>query len=60
MQTPTYRDAIQWIAANDNPGDAEPLEAVAAYLTVALVADLFGVTPDRVAADVIKARAQNG
>jgi hypothetical protein len=46
------------IAMNDNPGDVERLEAATleTYLSVSLIADLFGVTPARVARDVCKAR----
>lgn len=54
---PTYRAAIEWIAINDSPGDAEPEEALRGYLTVALVADLFGLSCERVAKDVAALRS---
>ncbi len=54
---PTYRAAIEWIAANDSPGDAEPEEALRGYLTVALVADLFSLSCERVAKDVAALRS---
>ena len=53
---PTYRAAIEWIAANDSLGDSEPEEALRDYLTVALAADLFGVSCERVAKDVAALR----
>lgn len=53
---PTYRAAVEWIATNDSPGDAEFEEALRGYLTVALVADLFGVSCERVAKDVAALR----
>lgn len=55
-----YRAAVEWIALNDNVADAEPEEVIRAYLTVALVTDLFGVTVDRVAADVVQHRTKSG
>lgn len=56
MSRPSYRAAIEWIALNDNPAAAEPEEALRGYLTVALVADLFAVSIERVAKDVAAAR----
>ncbi|MCL4683040.1 MAG: hypothetical protein KJZ92_17465 [Rhodocyclaceae bacterium] len=60
MSRPTYRAAIEWIAANDNPGAAEPSETLKGYLTVALVADLFGVDVKRAAEDVANFRNKQG
>jgi hypothetical protein len=61
MKRPAYRDAVAWIARNDNPGDdhagnPEACAHVAVYLSVAMVADLFDVTPERIAADVMRLR----
>jgi hypothetical protein len=53
---PGYREAVVWIALNDNPGDDHPASVLVEYLTVVLVADLFGREPFQVAADVLKAR----
>ena len=55
-KTADYRTAVRWIAHEDNPGDDESAEDLSAYLTVALVADLFGKTADVVAADVYALR----
>lgn len=52
MKRPSYWAAVRWIADNDNPGDDEPSENIAGYMTVLLVADLFGVEADNVAIDV--------
>lgn len=57
---PTYREAVEWIARNDNDGDkgAFDLAVVRDYLTVAFVADLFGKEQDTVAQAVIDCRAE--
>lgn len=57
---PSYRAAVEWIAVNDNPGAAEPPETLESYLTVALVADQFGVDVKRVAEDVANFRERQG
>lgn len=69
MKRASYREAIDWIARNDNAGDDMPLEiypdaeanaeirgAIRGYISTSLVADLFGVDTDRVARDVVRAR----
>ncbi len=58
MKRPAYRDAIAWIAANDNAGadDALEAEAVRGYITVGFVADMFEVDQGKVAADVVRHR----
>lgn len=52
---PTYRDAVAWIAENDEPLETDEA-AVASFLTTVLIADLFGVPEARVAADVMRHR----
>lgn len=47
--------AINWIAHNDEPGESDP-EVVATQLTVVLIADLWGKTPEEVAQLVLKRR----
>lgn len=49
----SYRQAVEWIAANDSSADllTDGPEEVAGYISVALVADIFG--KDRL--DVAKA-----
>jgi hypothetical protein len=48
-----FKQAVQWIALNDNSGDNEPVEDVSGYISVALTADLFGKDPMDVAKKVV-------
>jgi len=50
--------AIQFIALNDNNGDAERLnvESVSSYLTVQLISCVWRCSPDYVAAQVVEER----
>jgi hypothetical protein len=50
-----YREAVQWIAHNDEPGEHD-VETMADLVSVLLVADLFGKPADEVARDVVRAR----
>jgi hypothetical protein len=59
MKRASYREAVAWIAINDDAGatyalDAEHLRIV---VTVILIADIFGKDPVEVATDVVKFRA---
>lgn len=59
MKRASYRDAVDFIAMNDNAGDGEAAleEAeVIGYASVLLVASIFGVEQDRVARDVVRLR----
>ena len=56
---PRMEEAFQWIAWNDNPGDKEPPEIIQGYMTVALVADLWGLTKEEVARAVWYWREKN-
>jgi len=62
MKRASYRHAVAWIAEVDNAGasDACDAEIVHGYITVGLVADLFGVEQERVARDVVRARKRLG
>jgi hypothetical protein len=51
-----FNDACRWIAKNDAPGDDHDVETLAGYLTVVLVADVFGSTPEDVASIVYRMR----
>lgn len=60
MRRPGYREAVVWLAANDDcywlaepryPGDGNPMLSVSA----ALVRDLFEVSDDRLIADIRRA-----
>jgi hypothetical protein len=52
MKRPSYRAAIKWIALNDEPEERAPV-TVSEMISVQLTADLFEVSADRVAMDVI-------
>jgi len=62
MKRPSYRAAIYWLAWNDGGGDPECLDPVhvSEMVSVALVADLFGVPEEKVAQDVVRKRKQEG
>lgn len=55
MKRPGYRFGVEWIALNDDP-DVTDEEMILGTLTVGMLADLFGVTQERVAADVVRYR----
>lgn len=60
MKRASYRAAVAHVAMNDNPGDNESVEVLTGYLTVVLISELFGVTSERVARDVMRVREQEG
>lgn len=55
MKRPSYRESIVWIACNDETAEMDPT-AISEGVTTLLVADLFGVEPERVAGEVIAER----
>ena len=55
MKRASYRDAVDFIAFNDSSDDEDP-ESIAGYMTVVLVASIFGVESIRVARDVARLR----
>ena len=57
MKRASYRYGIAWIAVNDEPSETE-LDFVKFQISVVLLADLFGLEPERVAKDVLKHRAK--
>lgn len=56
MKRAGYRDAVDFIAQNDAPGDGDDADAIQSYTTVVLVASIFGTDPARVARDVARRR----
>jgi hypothetical protein len=58
LKRASYRDAVSWIALNDEPGDRDP-ETVAEIISVVLTAELFGAAPERVATDIIRYRTKH-
>lgn len=55
MKRPAYREAVEWIARNDECTETSA-EAVSGLVSVALVADLFGKDQIEVARAVINFR----
>lgn len=55
MKRPSYKQAVNWIAGNDEPGILDR-EEMMNLISVVMIADLFEVEPIKVADDVIKAR----
>lgn len=51
-----YRFGVAWIARNDNAGNGDSLEDVCGYVSVLLLADLFGKTEQQVGADIFQYR----
>jgi len=59
MKRASYRVGVQWIADNDETFDrGQTVEDISGYISTLLLADLFGVEPARVAADVVRIRAK--
>jgi hypothetical protein len=54
-----YLNAVAWIAMNDEPRDMD-VGSVSEMISVALVADLFFVKPEKVARDIITYRERRG
>lgn len=57
-----YRDAVDFIAYNDDPGSSTALNPryVRGYCSVLLVAQVFGKTTEQVAAAVVRIRRKGG
>jgi hypothetical protein len=51
-KTPTYLKAVAWIVHNDEPNELN-LEIISGFISVCLVADLFGESTEKVAKDVL-------
>lgn len=58
MKRASYRDGVSIIALNDEPLETD-VEAIRLQMTVCLLSDLFDVTPERVADDVVRYRKKN-
>lgn len=55
----SYREAIAWIAQNDEPSDLD-VDNVAGYISTTLIADLWRKDPIEVATAVVRKREQLG
>lgn len=51
-----YKFAVEWIANEDANGDDDPVDVLAGYISVALVADIYGKDQAEVARDVYNLR----
>lgn len=60
MKRASYRDAVDFIAFNDNAGDEDLPEAIEGYASTVLVASIFDVPVIKVATDVYKYRIKRG
>lgn len=56
MKRPSYRDAVDYIAQNDEPTEMHDLGAVRGLVTVQLVAEIFDVHDHKVSTDVLNRR----
>jgi len=59
MRRASYRQGVAFIALNDEPTDLR-VDDVSYYTTSLLLAELFGVEPERVGADVVRYRTRQG
>lgn len=60
MKRASYRDAVDWIAQNDESGSEDTPEQISGYASVVLVADLFDVDSIKVAGAVYNKRIALG
>ena len=52
MKRPSYHEACCWIAINDNAGNDDSLQEVTDYITVAMLADIWGLETEKVGREV--------
>jgi hypothetical protein len=52
----SYREAVEWIANNDNAGNGDTVEEIAEYISTALISDLWRKDALDVARDVARKR----
>ena len=53
MKHPSYKNAIDYIAENDDP-TVRDVDAMSGQISIQLVSELFGLDSHRVALDVVK------
>lgn len=58
MKRASYREAVRWIAVNDNAGNGDSLYEIEAYVTTLLVADIFDADPVRMAKEIMRIRRE--
>lgn len=60
MKRASYRNAVNWIAWNDNAGCGEGAEDIGSYVSSVLIAEIFDVPSSRVGKDIERIRIKNG
>ncbi len=63
MKRASYREAVAWIAENDEDAswsETSEIDGISTYISTLLVADLFGVEATRVATDIARYRRKYG
>lgn len=55
QRRPSYKKAVEWVALNDDSAELDA-EAIEHSVSVAFIADIWGVPARRVARDVLKVR----
>lgn len=58
MKRASYREAVEWIALNDDAVEHD-VDNIRASISVLLIADLFRVESARVATDVLRFRLKD-
>jgi hypothetical protein len=58
MKRASYRDAIAWIANNDEPRWSD-VEEIAGMISVTLIASIFQVEQNKIAQDILQHRIKN-
>lgn len=58
MKRASYKEAIAWVAMNDETADMNP-ESVKFFITSLLIADIFDVEEDKVGKDIVRFRKKN-
>lgn len=56
LDTRRGRELVNWIVMNDNPGDDDPAEEVAGYLTVVMLSHVYDVPALAIAECVVAIR----
>lgn len=51
----TYQNAITWIANNDETAEKDPKE-LSKLISVVMLADISGKTPEKITQDILKER----
>ena len=58
MKRASYREAITWIAVNDEPRWSD-VDEIAGMISVTLIASIFQVEQNKIAQDILRYRVKN-